>query len=171
MHIYAVYEYADGSVQNSNQDAYSDAEGNYSMIVNPIQANLVKLTVRIDSTKGNERYRFQAQSATEWTGAALYCLDQVNELNFEDVLTYPVRISVVNGCVAQTGGRYKVQAQSEDVCYDHTFTIDQTNGEVIAYLPAMPLNLHLSGVENLTSTTQLVVEYLKFRPVLSLLIA
>ena len=166
MHISATYEFADGSTQNSNQDAYSDAEGNYSLTVNPIQSNLVKLTINIDSTKGNQRYRFQAQSATEWTGAALYCLDQVNELNFEDVLTYPVRISVVNGCgTALTGGRYKVQAQSEDVCYDRTFTIDQTNGEVVAYLPAMPLNIHLSGVENLTQQTQLVVEYLKFRPV------
>lgn len=170
--LYARYEFSDGSSFNST-DSYSDKEGNYVIDVNPIQANLVRMTIHIDSIRTSNtsttqffKYRFQPKGLTEWTGNALYCLDQLNKLDFEDTLKYPVKVKLLTACgVPITGGRYRVQVQANDVCYDRSFTIDQTSGELTAYLPAMPLNLHVSAVENLTTETQLVLEYLKFRPV------
>ena len=166
MRIYAKYEFANNTTSNSLTEVYTDKEGNYMLEVNPIQANLVKMTIMIDSVKGNNKYRFAPQQTTTWTGQDLACLDQLTTLDFEDVLTYPVKISVVNGCGNPlTGGRYNVQVQSQEACYDRTFTVDQTTGILNAYLPAMPLNIRVYKVENLTAETQLVVEYLKYRPI------
>lgn len=165
MRIYAKYEFTNNTTTNSTA-VYTDKEGNYSIEVNPIQANLVRITIMIDSMKGNYKYRFEPQQAVTWTGQDLACLDQLNTLDFEDMLTYRIKISVVNGCGnAITGGRYNVQVQSEEACYDRTFTVDQTTGILNAYLPAMPLNIRVYKVENLTAETQLVVEYLKYRPI------
>ena len=168
--VFARYTFADGSTQTTT-DAYTDKKGMYSIDINPIQLGLQSIRIEVDSTRVLTdstvlHYRFQALGTSEWTGNALTCLDLITYTNYEDVLTYPVRISVVNGCgTPLTGGKYKIQVQSTDVCYDRTFTVNANTGELIADLPAMPLNIHVSGVENLTTQTLLVTEYLKYRPI------
>lgn len=167
------YTFLDGT-STLTTPVYTDPAGYYNLGVNPIQNDLASLTILVDSTKiinsstsaDTLYYRFQSQGVNTWVGNDLYCMDQINELNYQDVRTYPVKINVVNGCgTALTGGKYKVQVQSDDVCYDRTFIVNSNTGQLIADLPAMKLNIHVSGVENLTASTQIVVDYLKYRPV------
>ena len=167
--VSAKYTYVNGTNQLTTP-VYTNKAGVYSLDINPIQIGLASIQLIVDSTRiltngDTLLYRFISTGASEWTGNALECLDLVTISDFQDILTYPVTIGIENGCgQSVTGGKYKIQVQSTDLCYDRTFTTSLTTGELIADLPAMPLNIHVSGVENLNAQTILVVEYLKYRP-------
>ncbi|MBX7242876.1 MAG: T9SS type A sorting domain-containing protein [Bacteroidia bacterium] len=167
--VSAEYTYANGTTQTTTP-VYTNKAGVYILDINPIQIGLESIRIVVDSTRilssgDTLLYRFVSLGTSEWSGNTLECLDLITFANFEDILTYPVTVGIENGCGQPvTGGKYKIQVQSTDLCYDRTFTTSQTTGEMIADLPPMPLNIHVSGVENLNAQTILVAEYLKYRP-------
>ena len=150
--------------------AYTNTEGKYSITVNPFLANLSHIEIQIDSMKEvsangkkkNLKYKFAAQSNTIIPVTPSFA--EINTLDFIDTLTYPVKFQVSNACKSPIlGGQYIVRAKDEKGCYNQSFTTDN-EGFVSANLPAINLTLNVEGVENLTQQSELVVNYLRYRP-------
>ena len=170
IHISAEYLMADNTTEMLTQDAYTTSDGKYALTINPYKLNAVGLRVKIDSmrilatNRGADtlNFKFHALQPTEFSSLANF--PQNTTLNFEDTLTYPVRLDVLSACRNSiTGGNFKIRVRSKDDSYDKVFVTDQT-GKVTAKLPPLSYIMNVDGVVNNTAANQLVVDYLRYRP-------
>jgi hypothetical protein len=170
IHVSGEYIMADSSLEMFTQSVYTSSEGKYSLTFNPYKPNAIGMRINIDSTeilvteKGSDtlHYRFQALQTSEFSSLA--GMSQNVTLNFEDTLTYPVRLEVLSACRnAITGGNFKIRVRSKDDSYDKVFTTDLT-GKVTAKLPPLQYIVNVDGVVNNTAANQLAIDYLRYRP-------
>ena len=170
MHISGEYIMADSTTEMLSRDAYTAADGSYSLSINPYKSGAIGLRINIDDTRvlvtsngaDTLHYQFQASRSTDFTSLA--GLGQNTTLNFEDTLNYPVRLAVFTACRnAVTGGNFRIRVRSKDDCFDKIYTTD-LNGEVTAKLPPLEYVMNVDGVVNNTAANLLVVDYLRYRP-------
>ena len=124
IHVYGEYVMEDSSTESLPQDAYT-SNGAYSLNIDPYKQNVIGLRIKIDSTRilitssGSDtlHYQFQALNTTNFTSLA--GIGQNTTLNFEDTLSYPIRLEVFTACRnAVTGGQFKIRVRSKDDCFD-----------------------------------------------------
>lgn len=153
------------------KEAYTDKEGNYSIVINPDELYLAKISITADNFRQMKkpakldsiRYHFAPQGIAEFTNFTNFPLSTI--INIVDTTQYAARLSVLTACnTPLTGGKYRIKVQGIDAEYERTFTTSEFTGEVIAKLPPLNLNINVESVENLDAQTQLVVNYLKYRP-------
>lgn len=100
--VWAEYEFANGSTLTTVNDAYTNQSGEYSLDINLAQIGLTRIRLMVDSVRNLSNgdslvYRFVALGTNEWSGNALTCMDLVTYVDYEEILTFPVKISLVNG--------------------------------------------------------------------------
>jgi hypothetical protein len=170
IHVYGEYILLDSTSEVFVADAYTAPDGSYSLGFNPYRIDAIGIRIHIDSTRilvtntgaDTLHYRFRAFQTTEFTSLAGF--SQNTTLNFEDTLTYPVRLAIQSACRdAITGGEFKIRVRSTDDVYDETFKTDLT-GKVTAKLPPLSFIMNVEGVVNNSTQNQLVLDYLHYRP-------
>jgi hypothetical protein len=170
IHVYGEYIMADSTTEMFVQDAYTTPDGSYSLNINPYKSDIIGLKLYIDSTKilvnsngaDTLHYRFKPSRSMEFT--SLINFPQSTILNFEDTLTYPVRLEVLTACRNNvTGGNFRIRVRSKDDCFDKIFVTD-LSGKVNANLPPLNFTMNVEGVVNNTAANQLVIDYLRYRP-------
>jgi hypothetical protein len=151
--------------------SYTDKSGKYNLVLEPGQYQLSKMTIEADSFRtlttsagaDSLRYKFKWSGTNVFTNFNNFPISTT--LNLTDTTTYPVRLSVVTACNQPlTGGKYRIKVQSVEGNYEKYFTTSDITGEVIAKLPPLNYEMNVESVENLNAQTQLVVNYLKYRP-------
>ncbi len=159
--------------RTSRKDAYSDAEGNYSLVVDPSLEDLVSIRVEIQSQSvrqnletGNSdttRHEFAADGSTLFTDLANF--RQLNVLNFTDTLTYEAEFLVTTVCGGPASdGNFIVEVSTKDGCFNKRYTTT-TGGVAKAKLPPLDdLNILVKDVQQNNILNLLIVDYLKYRP-------
>ena len=167
--VWANYHFGDGSISRS-APVYTDIDGNYSLTFSPYQLDLVKITVQVDSVRqistsaGSKYFYYHFKPLADTTFTDIEGIAKQNTINFEDTTRYQVDIQVRTACNENlNGGKFKIHIRSEEGCFDKIFTTN-TNGYLSAELPPLNLLMNVEGVENLNAQTDLVVNYLRYRP-------
>ena len=167
--LMGIYVYANGD-RDTLSPVYTNTKGMYSITVNPFLDNLSKVVVKIASSrkvsgsKGSKTVEFEFEPQSDTVFNITSSFPNSSTLDFLDTLTYPVNMELVNACkYPLLGGQYQIRAKDEAGCYNQTFVTDN-QGHVVANLPPINLTLNVEGVVNLTQQTELVVNYLRYRP-------
>lgn len=141
-------------VPDQFSQATTDAEGKYSIVINPNEDGLNEIRIRIDNELQADLesvfYNFQATSDTVFTDFSNF--PQVTTIDFIDQLTYPISLKVKNTCndaISQT--RWDVRVRTLDGCFDEVYQTN-INGDLIADL--YPLNYVMSVVGADVSSSQ-----------------
>ncbi|MBX7242355.1 MAG: T9SS type A sorting domain-containing protein [Bacteroidia bacterium] len=163
------YVYNDGSRDTINS-VYTDKEGNYSVVVDPFKLNLYSVVLRVPNTRTvtfntqtkTEKYQFAPQGDTAFVITPSFA--ESNTLDFLDTLTYVVPVQLTNACSTPIlGGKYKIRVKDSKGCYSKVFETD-LNGGATLKIPALDVMINVEDVVNLNTQTELVVNYLRYRP-------
>lgn len=146
----------------------TDAEGNYSFLIQPYSDDISYYEYTIDSTrillnKSADTTLFSFKPDT----IRLKGLDTIAQRTttlppFVDQVTYQVDITVRNAC-SSIEKEWEIQYFTPDKCIDEIVRTDRF-GKVTLNLPPKPFLFKVVGVDNPTPATIPVVEYLKVRP-------
>lgn len=147
-------------------DATTDANGNYSMVVNLIGISSIDVSIDNEqsiSTQDGQmdvmQFDFHTDEPTHFDETALGNFPFVTEINFEDRLTYPVDFRVINTCEAPiTNDKYALRIRTLDGCFDKNFETN-TNGEATINLPALNYTMKVVGVDNPTATSLTALDF------------
>ncbi|MDF1695739.1 MAG: hypothetical protein P1U56_07915 [Saprospiraceae bacterium] len=149
------------------QEAYTDENGNYSLVINPNEENLQEIRIRIEQSLEEEQvvttYNFVPMGDTVFTDFVNFPIE--TELNFEDHLTYDVNLQVKNTCVEPIStSKWNVRIRTLDGCFDEVY---QTNVNGDLTVPLIPLNYKMSvvGVDNPSAINQQALDYFANFPV------
>ena len=158
--------YIDGAPSLLSQST-TDADGNYSIVINPNQIGLNEIRLSIDNfiTSGMDTlyYDFVPDGDTVFTDFVNFPF--VTEINFEDQLTYPIEIKVKNTCDDPISiAQWNVRIRTLDGCFDEIYQTNST-GNLVADL--LPLNYTMSvvGATVQNATNQLATDYFANFPV------
>lgn len=159
---------------SSVRSVMTNTDGEYSVVIDPTQANLKEIRIQADNYKilqgqagSNDTifFKFRPEGQTVFTMADFPNLPIETTLDFTDTLTYPVKLIVQNTCeLPISASKFKIRARTLDGCYDKTFETN-TAGQVIANLPPLELEMNVTNVNNLTIQNIQALEYLEYRPV------
>lgn len=158
----------DGS--RTQKFVFTDENGQYSLAVNPSEANLDSLIIDIEdfklinrnSVKPDTLYHdFVADGQTIFTNSDFDGFPLETTLNFSDQLTYPVEIRVQNTCNAPISEDvWEIRARTIDGCYDQTFfTHSSGTGKTTINVPPLNLELSVKNVDNLTIPNLTALSY------------
>lgn len=171
--INAVSTLMDGT--KSARSVTSNADGEYSVVIDPTQANLKQISIEIDNYRilqgeagGNDTvfFKFRPEGQTVFTTMDFPSLPITTTLDFTDTLTYSVKLLVQNTCeLPISASKFKIRARTLDGCYDKTFETN-TAGQVTAKLPPLDLVMNVTGVNNLTIQNIQALDYLEYRPLM-----
>ena len=169
--VSAVSTFMNGTT--STRSVTSNINGEYSVVIDPAQANLREIKLEIDNFRilqggagGNDTifFAFRPEGQSVFNMADLATLPITTTLDFTDTLTYPVKLLVQNACeLPISASQFRVRARTLDGCYDRTF-VTNTAGQVTANLPPLDLVLNVVGVNNLTIQNLQALDYLEYRP-------
>lgn len=148
----------------------TDADGNYSIVINPNQTGLDSIVIApvpfiLSGAVGMEDtifYELHALGDSVFTNFVDFPIAQT--LNFEDRLTYPVEITVETACqLPISNDRFLVRVADSKGCFSKVY---QTNtfGKLTADLPPLDYTITVEDVDNSTQTNLLALDYFKFRP-------
>lgn len=145
----------------------TDADGNYSLVVNPNDPSLISLAIRIENQAidgmDTLQYGFKPDADTLFTNFVDFPFAQ--EINYTDTLTYPVSIRVKNTCDDPISiSRWDVRIRTLDGCFDEVY---QTNTAGNLEVELLPLNYEMKVVAtDLPSTVnQVAIDYFSNFPV------
>ncbi len=169
--VRAISTFDDNTTQTAS--ATTDTEGRYNLIVNPDLSGLTEIRVEIDDksirTDANQqkkdtiRHEFRPDAALVFSNFANF--DRVNEINFDDTLTYETQLFVTTVCGGPASdGNFLIEVSTRDGCYSKQFKTSDA-GVVNAKLP--PLNdliIVARDVVQKKVNNLLIVDYLKYRP-------
>ena len=154
-------------VPDAISETYTDADGNYSLVVNPFQEDLQEIRVRIDQSFTEDGittdYNFIPDADTIFTNFNDFPL--ITEINFNDALTYDVDLRVKNTCNdAISNGKWTIRVRTLDGCFDEEY-VTNTAGELT--VPLIPANYTMSvvGVDIPTAINQQALDYYSNFPV------
>lgn len=163
------YVYNDGSRDTVNS-VYTDSEGNYSVVVDPFRLNLYSVVLRVINTRSRtvngqpktEKFQFVPIADTAFVITPSFA--ESNTLDFLDTLTYTVPVQLTNSCAMPIlGGQYKIRVKDSKGCFSKVFESD-LNGVASLKIPAIDVTINVEDVVNLNTQTELVVNYLRYRP-------
>jgi hypothetical protein len=149
----------------------TDKNGQYSLILNPYLEGLTRIEIVADSifvrnqgTPNESRVLHNFVSTS--SNIISVPVPQQTIINFEDQLSYPVKVAVNNICgfAASSNGRFDVEVSTRDGCFKR---IRQTalNGRVTIDLPPLDgLVARVVSAAPLTLENNLIVDYLENRP-------
>lgn len=169
--VKAVSTFSDNTTQTVS--AVTDTEGRYNLIVNPDLPDLTEIRLEIanQSFRSNPveektdtiRHEFRPDAPLIFTSFANF--ERVNEINFDDTLTYETQLFVTTVCGAPASdGNFIIEVSTRDGCYSKQFQTTDA-GVVNAALP--PLNdliIVARDVVQKKVNNLLIVDYLKYRP-------
>ncbi|MEM9260192.1 MAG: hypothetical protein AAGA62_11135, partial [Bacteroidota bacterium] len=171
--VTASFQFNDGT--ETQETVLTNAEGDYSLTVDPTKVGLEKIEISIDSFRVlntgqdvKERYAFRAEQATVITD--FLNLQRATRLDFKDTFTYGIPIRVVDACEQFiSSDQFLIRATSADGCYDRVFTTRKDFiGRIAMELPPLELTLRVEDVKNVDQavdiTSQVAVDYFRFRP-------
>ncbi len=159
--------------RTTRKEAYSDENGDYSLVVDPALEDLLEIRVEIQSMSVSQnldsgdqdtiRHEFAADGQTLFTD--LDNFEQLNILNFRDTLTYEAEFLVTTVCGGPaSNGNFIIEVSTKDGCYNERFTTT-TGGVAKAKLPPLDdLNILVKDVQQNNILNLLIVDYLKYRP-------
>ncbi len=152
----------------------TDADGRYSLVVNPSLANLAEVEIAIAEfsssidNMGAEtnviRHAFRADAPTTITD--FDNLPRITTVNFEDTLTYDVELFLTTVCggPASSNGQFTIEISTPDGCFQTT-AITGANGRVTQALPPLEeLVFTVTEAAPLTAENALILNYLRYRP-------
>ena len=149
-------------------EAFTDENGNYSLVINPFEDNLQEIRVRIEQSLTVDglktAYNFVPDADTVFTDFVNFP-PLITELNFTDDLTYDVDLKVKNTCNdAISNGKWTVRIRTLDGCFDEEY-VTNTNGDLT--VPLIPANYTMSvvGVDISTALNQQALDYYSNFPV------
>ncbi len=143
------------------QEAYTDAEGNYSLVIDPFVENLQELRIRIDQSLDVEQvvttYNFQPDADTIITDFT--SLPIITEINFNDELTYDIDLRVKNTCNDPIStGKWDVRIRTLDGCFDEVYQTSSTGNLTVPLIP-QNYRMQVVGVDVPTATNQQALDY------------
>ncbi|MEM9527569.1 MAG: hypothetical protein AAGA31_13225, partial [Bacteroidota bacterium] len=120
--VTATFQFNDGS--KTQESVLTNAEGDYSLTIDPTKPGLEKIEISIDSFRVlnagkdvKERYAFRAEQATVITD--FLNLQRATRLDFTDTFTYGIPIRVVDACEQFiSSDQFLIRATSANGCYD-----------------------------------------------------
>jgi len=149
------------------QEAFTDAEGRYSLVINPNEEGLNELKVRIDQSLEVDQvvttYNFVPDADTVFTNFENFPI--VTELNFVDALSYDVQLKVKNTCNDPiSNAKWNIRIRTLDGCFDEVY---QTNSNGNVTVPLIPLNykMNVVGADIQTAQNQQALDYFANFPV------
>ena len=157
---------ADGNLLSS-EEVYTNAEGDYSVVINPMDPNVASYTLHVDSARA---YGEGTVADTSWHAFSPATVTIANQglglttvQDFADTTAYPVTLLVQNTCGPIGTDQFDIRVTSETGCFDRTYrTAD--NGMVIVELPPLNYTMRVLGVASPSPETLPVVDYLRVRP-------
>jgi len=149
------------------QEAYTDAGGNYSLVIDPFVENLQELRIRIDQQLDVEQvvtsYNFQPDADTIITDFT--ALPIITEINFNDELTYDVELRVKSTCNDPIStGKWDVRIRTLDGCFDQTYQTSTTGDLTVPLIP-QNYTMKVVGVDVPTAINQQALDYFANFPI------
>jgi len=168
--VKAISKFKTGTGNELMETTTTDADGNYSIVVNPNQTDLDSIVIVVvpyvllgdSGMEDTIFYQFHALQDSVFTDFANFPIQQT--LNFEDRLTYPVEIVVQTACeLPVSADNFIIRIQDISGCFSKLYP---TNifGKVTVDLPPLNYTFTVEDVDNATQTNLLALDYFKFRP-------
>ncbi|MFK7935739.1 MAG: hypothetical protein AB8G22_19655, partial [Saprospiraceae bacterium] len=109
-------------------------------------------------------YDFFSSDQVKFNRTELDNLEFLTEVNFTDITSYPVNLSLVDACGNNiaNGSQWTVRIQDRNNCYFETFTTD-TNGRLTVSLPPLNYKIRITDVNNRTADNLQTLNFLKSR--------
>ena len=154
--------------QIATKEAYTNAQGIYSFVLNPHDPLLLDYTLEIDTMRitgtntlpDTTWHDFQPREVV-LTKEDITGLTTVRD--FADETTYPVELVVQSTCGPIGTNRFDIRVSSVDGCFEQQYrTLD--NGKITVNLSPLTYSLQITGIENTSPSTLPIVDYLRVRP-------
>ena len=156
-------------------EALTDKDGAYTLVVEPDRTGLEEILIQVDPFKLVENDlgisdtvfydNFISGDQVSFTDFVAFKEELIREVNFKEETTYPVFLKVQNACQDPlSNDLFDIRVRSLDGCFDQVFPTDN-NGEVTAPLPPLDLLMTVVSVNNPTPANLNAINFFASHPV------
>lgn len=151
-------------------------KGEYSIVINPYQTQLEAIYVTVDtfaifgdpeSSNDKVYYTFDATVDTLFNNAAEFqslANNGSTQIDFEQTLTYPVDVQLLNTCGTSIGDQFTIRVRDEEGCFSREFDLSPEGLGTFHLPPLDGLTVTAIKANQNTQIGLVALEYLKYRP-------